>query len=258
MLEVLQIPALSDNYIYLLHDRETGATAAVDPAEPEPVLAALRNQGWQLNLILNTHHHSDHVGGNLALKRATGCIVIGSVWDHSQNRIPGIDRGVDEGGRVEVGRAVARVMSVPGHTLGHIVFQFQSDGVLLCGDTLFGMGCGRLFEGSATQMWMSLRKLRCLPPETRVYCAHEYTEANGRFALTVDPENPELQARMEQVHRARMVGQPTVPFTLADELATNPFLRPESPGLRATLGLPDADDVDVFAETRRRKDRFSG
>ena len=258
MLEVLQIPALSDNYIYLLHDTESGATAAVDPAEPGPVLAALSERGWRLNLILNTHHHADHVGGNLALKRATGCAVIGSLWDRSQARIPGIDRGVGEGELVQLGRSIARVISVPGHTLGHIAFEFQADGLLFSGDTLFGMGCGRLFEGSAEQMWASLQVIRRLPQSTRVYCAHEYTEANGRFALTVDPENSELRARMEQVHHARTAGQPTVPFTLAAELETNPFLRPESPGLRATLGLPDAADVDVFAETRRRKDRFRG
>jgi hydroxyacylglutathione hydrolase len=258
MLEILQIPALSDNYIHLIHETRTGATAVVDPAEPGPVLDALQQRGWRLNLILNTHHHADHVGGNLSLKKATGCAVIGSLWDRSQARIPGIDRGIGEGELVEVGRAIARVISVPGHTLGHIAFEFPNDGLLFCGDTLFGMGCGRLFEGSAAQMWSSLQKLRRLSPATRVYCAHEYTEANGRFALTVDPDNPDLRARTEDVHAARMEGQPTVPFTLAAERATNPFLRPDSPGLRATLGLLDAEDVEVFAETRRRKDCFRG
>lgn len=256
MLEVLRVPALSDNYIYLLHEPESGLTAAVDPAEPEPVLLALRQKGWRLQLILNTHHHSDHVGGNLALKQETGCSIIASQWDRDNNRIPGIDRGVGEGDRVQLGRSVARVMAVPGHTLGHVAYLFSQDGLLFCGDTLFGMGCGRLFEGSPDQMWGSLQKLRRLPPSTQVYCAHEYTEANGRFALTVEPDNAELVARMQAVASLRRNGLPTVPLRLAEELATNPFLRPESVGLRTTLGLKDGTDVEVFAATRRLKDEF--
>lgn len=256
MLEVHQIQALSDNYIYLVHDPATGATAAVDPAESEPVLRALAAKEWKLSLILNTHHHSDHVGGNLELKRQTGCAVIGSNRDRDRGQIPGIDRGVGEGELIQLGHVLVRVMAVPGHTLGHVAYRFLDDALLFCGDTLFGMGCGRLFEGSAEQMWKSLSKLRALPPTTTVYCAHEYTEANGRFALSVEPGNSELVARIAGVEALRRARRPTVPFSLAGELETNPFLRPESEALRAALGLREATDAEVFAETRRRKDEF--
>lgn len=259
MLEVHQIPALSDNYIYLIHEPATGATAVVDPAEAEPVLKALEAKGWNLTLILNTHHHSDHVGGNLRLKQRTGCAILGSNWDRERGRIPGIDRGVADGDLVQLGSAPARVMAVPGHTLGHVAYRFTEDALLFCGDTLFGMGCGRLFEGTAEQMWRSLSTLRNLPSATKVYCAHEYTEANGRFALSVEPQNPDLVARMVRIRALRRNRCPTVPFSLADELATNPFLRPDSAGLRASLGLrEEAADAEVFAETRRRKDVFTG
>lgn len=256
MLEVRQIPALNDNYIYLVHEPVTGATAAVDPAEAEPVMEALAAAGWHLSLILNTHHHSDHVGGNRALKQRTGCIIVGSNWDRDRNRIPEIDRGVGDGDVVPLGRASARVLAVPGHTLGHVAYRFTDQALLFCGDTLFGMGCGRLFEGSAEQMWTTLSKLRDLPAETRVYCAHEYTAANGRFALSLEPANADLVARMREVEALRRSRHPTVPFTLAEELLTNPFLRPQSPELRAVLGLRDAQDAEVFAEIRRRKDIF--
>lgn len=256
MLEVIQIPALSDNYIYLLHEAESGETAAVDPADAEPVLRALAERGWRLTQVLNTHHHGDHVGGNLELKRRTGCTITGSEQD--RGRIPGIDRAVREGDIVHVGSAAAHVLFVPGHTLGHVAYWFRDESLLFCGDTLFAMGCGRLFEGTAEDMWGSLKRLRELPPETRGYCAHEYTETNGRFALTVEPDNPALLARMEEVRRLRRLGRPTVPFRIADELATNPFLRPESPAIRAALSLRQASEQDVFAETRRRKDHFRG
>lgn len=258
MLEVVQIPALSDNYIYLVHEPTTGATAAVDPAQAEPVLEALAARGWHLSLILNTHHHADHVGGNLALKQRTGCVIVGSNWDREHGRIPGIDRGVGDGHLIPLGDARARALTVPGHTLGHVAYQFADDALLFGGDTLFGMGCGRLFEGSAEQMWTSLSKLRDLPAETQVYCAHEYTAANGRFALSLEPGNAALVARMREVESLRRSGRPTVPFTLAEEAATNPFLRPQSAELRAALGLEEADDVEVFAEIRRRKDGFRG
>lgn len=258
MLEVHQIPARADNYIYLIHEPRTGETAAVDPADADPVLRALATKGWELSFILNTHHHSDHVGGNLQLKQQTGCAVIGSNWDRDRGRIPGIDRAVGDGDLVQLGCALARVIAVPGHTLGHVAYRFLDDALLFSGDTLFGMGCGRLFEGSAEQMWKSLSKLRELPRATTVYCAHEYTEANGRFALSVEPENPELIARMASVQALRRDRRPTVPFSLGEELATNPFLRPESEALRATLGLPQATETEVFAETRRRKDEFRG
>lgn len=256
MLEILQLPALSDNYIYLLHEPQGGATAAVDPALAGPVLKALDERGWKLTHILNTHHHPDHIGGNLELKHKTGCTIVALGDD--RRRIPGIGLEVRDGDTVSLGRARARVLEVPGHTSGHIAYWFAEDDALFCGDTLFCMGCGRLFEGEPRQMWQSLEKLRALPPSTRIYCAHEYTQSNGRFALTVEPGNPALTARMERVNDRRRKGLTTVPSTLAEELATNPFLRAQSPEIRHTLGLENAEDWLVFAELRRRKDRFRG
>ncbi len=256
MLEIVRIPVLSDNYVWLAHEPVSRATAVVDPALAEPVLAALAERGWTLTHILNTHHHGDHVGGNETLKARTGCVVVGPRADH--DRIPGIDVQVGEGDRYRLGDAEAQVFDVPGHTRGHIAYWFEHEHALFCGDTLFAMGCGRLFEGTPAQMWDSLSRLRRLPPATRVYCAHEYTQANGRFALSVEPDNPALVARMRRVDEARRLDQPTVPSTLADELATNPFLRTDSPVLRRTLALEDADDLTVFTETRRRKDVFRG
>jgi hydroxyacylglutathione hydrolase len=254
MFKIHPVPVLSDNYIWLLHDPETGATAAVDPAEAEPVLEALDEKGWTLSHVLNTHHHGDHVGGNLTLKRLTGCKVFGAEAD--RQRIPGLDAGLKEGDAVAVGSARAEVLDVPGHTSGHIAFWFPDEQALFCGDTLFAMGCGRLLGGTAGQLWASLDRLRRLPEGTRVYCAHEYTQNNGRFALTVEPGNPALSSRMERVNEARVKGLPTVPSSLGEERATNPFLRPESPEIRQVLGLADADALAVFTELRRRKDRF--
>lgn len=254
MLEVLQIPVLKDNYIYLIHDRRSGETAAVDPAEANPVLEALAANGWKLTHILNTHHHGDHVGGNLDLKRRTGCRIVASERD--LKRIPGIDLAVGDEAVVTFGRFEARVLDVPGHTRGHIAYWLAGADALFCGDTLFALGCGRLFEGTPEEMWRSLEKLRVLPPETKVYCAHEYTQSNAGFALTVEPENAALKERMAQIVELRRQGKPTVPSTLKEELATNPFLRPESEEIQANLGMTNADPVDVFAETRRRKDLF--
>jgi hydroxyacylglutathione hydrolase len=254
MLEILQLPVLKDNYVYLIHDSQTGETAAVDPAEADPVLEALAANGWTLTHVLNTHHHGDHVGGNLELKRRTGCRIVGSERD--LNRIPGIDVAVGETAVFRLGNSEARILDVPGHTRAHIAFWFAGADALFCGDTLFALGCGRLFEGTPEEMWCSLSKIRALPSETRIYCAHEYTQANGRFALTVEPGNAALQQRMAQVDELRRHNKPTVPSTLKEELATNPFLRPESEEIRSNLGLLNADPVDVFAETRRRKDMF--
>jgi hydroxyacylglutathione hydrolase len=254
MLDIHQILVMKDNYIYLLHDPETQATAVVDPAEAEPVLEALDEKGWHLTHILNTHHHWDHVDGNLALKQLTGCRVFGAESD--RGRIPGLDVGLKEGDAVELGRIRAHVLAVPGHTEGHLAYWFREDNALFCGDTLFAMGCGRLLGGTADQMWHSLERIRALPAETLIYCAHEYTEANGRFALTVEPGNPALAGRMERVRQRRREGRPTVPSTLEEERATNPFLRPESLEIQRTLGLQGAEPVAVFAGTRRRKDAF--
>lgn len=252
---VEQIPVLTDNYIYLLHEAESGATAVVDPATAEPVLALLAAKGWRLSHILNTHHHGDHTGGNVELKRATGAIVVGARKD--SERIPGLDYEVGEGETFLLGHAAALVLETPGHTSGHIAYWFPDSDALFCGDTLFSLGCGRLFEGTAEQMWSSLGKLRDLPPETHVYCAHEYTAANGRFARMTERDNAALASRLDQVARLRAAGRPTVPSTLADERAANPFLRADLPAMARAVGLePGTDAVRVFAELRRRKDVF--
>lgn len=254
MLEVEILPVLDDNYIFLIHDPASGASAAVDPAEAEPVLELLQAKGWRLDYVLNTHHHWDHVGGNLELHAKTGCRIAGSQAD--RDRIPGLDMPLAEGDRLDLGGNAIEVLEVPGHTRGHLAYWLPRAARLFCGDTLFGLGCGRLFEGSAGQMWASLQKLAALPGDTLVYCAHEYTQANGRFARSVEPGNPALAARLRQVAQLRGQNRPTVPFTLAEELAANPFLRPHSAEIRAALGLEQADDARVFAELRRRKDGF--
>lgn len=252
-LVIRQIPVLKDNYVYLLHDPAGNATAVVDPAVAAPVRAALAESGWTLTHILNTHHHPDHTGGNAELKAATGCTIVGPRAD--RDRIPGIDIELGEGDDYLLGTQRARIFDLPGHTRGHIAFWFPDSEALFCGDTLFIMGCGRLFEGTPEQMWRSLGKLRTLPPETRVFCAHEYTQSNARFALSVEPGNPALVERSRRVDALRAEGRPTVPGTLAEELATNPFLRADQPSLQAEAGTP-GDAVATFAAIRRRKDTF--
>ncbi|HEX7967929.1 MAG TPA: hydroxyacylglutathione hydrolase [Stellaceae bacterium] len=252
-LVIRQIPALRDNYVYLLHEPETGATGVVDPSVAEPVLRALGETGWRLTHILNTHHHPDHTGGNLELKRATGAVIVGPRAD--RDRIPGIDVEVGEGDRYALGAQSAQVFDVPGHTRGHIAYWFKDSRALFSGDTLFLMGCGRLFEGTPEQMWRSLGKLRGLPPETRVYCGHEYTQSNARFALTVEPQNPVLVARSRRVDALRAEGKSTVPGTMGEEIATNPFLRADQPALQQAAGAP-GDPVATFAAIRQRKDNF--
>lgn len=253
-IEIRQIPVLSDNYVYLLHDSTTGATAAIDPAVAEPVAAAVAAEGWRLSHILSTHHHNDHTGGNLELKQQTGCTIVGPKAD--RERIPGIDVAVGEGDRYSVGSLEATVYDTPGHTRGHIAFHFPAAKAVFCGDTLFALGCGRLFEGTAEQMWSSLGKLRALPPDTRVYCGHEYTQSNARFALSVDAANERLAARARQIDELRAAGRPTVPSTIAEEIATNPFLRADDPALAAAVGRAGAKPADVLAEIRKRKDSF--
>ena len=252
-LEIRQLRALRDNYVWLLRDPDTGATGVVDPSEPGPVFGALAETGWKLTHILNTHHHPDHTGGNLALKERTHCTIVGPRADRA--RIPGIDIDVADGEDYAFGRQVARVFDVPGHTRGHIAFWFGGSRALFCGDTLFTLGCGRLFEGTPQQMWTSLSKLKVLPPETRVYCGHEYTQANARFAVTVEPKNEALIARSRRVNELRSRGQSTVPATMGEELATNPFLRADVPALQVAMGAA-GDPVGTFAEIRRRKDVF--
>jgi hydroxyacylglutathione hydrolase len=253
-LQIHQIPCLQDNYGYLIHDPASGLTASIDTPDAAAIGGALSERGWTLDYILNTHHHFDHAGGNLALKAKTGCVIVGSRADAA--RIPGIDVLVGEGDRFALGSHEARILETSGHTVGHICYVFDEDKAAFVGDTLFSLGCGRLFEGTPAQMWESLQKLMALPDDVRVYCAHEYTQSNGRFAVTMEPENAALEARVADVAALRAAGQPTVPSTIGLEKATNPFLRPASPELRQTLGLTTAPDADVLGETRRRKDRF--
>ncbi|MAL79398.1 MAG: hydroxyacylglutathione hydrolase [Sneathiella sp.] len=253
-LEIHQIPVLNDNYVYLFRESDSGKVGVVDPAVTEPVLEKLAELGWKLTHIINTHHHGDHTGGNLALKEKTGCTIVGAKKDAA--RIPGIDIGLEDGDIFEFGSETARVFEVPGHTVGHIAYWFENSDALFCGDTLFALGCGRLFEGTPQQMWHSLEKFRALPDSTRVYCAHEYTEANGRFALSVEPDNAALKERFAEIVELRKRKKPTVPSTLGEEKATNPFLRADQPSLAAELHLSAHDPVEVFAETRRRKDSF--
>ncbi len=253
-LEIHQVAVLNDNYVYLAHDASSGATAIVDPAVVGPVLDAAAQKGWTITHVLNTHHHGDHTGGNLEIKEHTGCTIIGPRAD--SDRIPGIDVQLGDGDSFKMGNAMAKVFDVPGHTRGHIAFWFEDSDALFCGDTLFALGCGRLFEGTPQQMWSSLSKLKDLPAETRVFCAHEYTQSNARFALSVEPDNAALVARAAEIDEKRSQGLPTVPSTMQMERDTNPFLRPDSADLQRTIGLMDSDIVSVFAETRRLKDNF--
>lgn len=252
MIEVRQFPCLSDNYGFLVHDPATGETAAVDTPDADAYLAAAAEAGWRITQIWNTHWHPDHAGGNARLKAETGAVVIGPA---EVARIgAGPDRVVAHGDVAPLGAAQARVIDVGGHTLGHIAYVFDAQNTAFVGDALFAMGCGRLFEGTPEQMWESLSRLAALPEETTLYCAHEYTLSNGRFALSVDGANPALTARMAEVERLRAESRPTVPTTLALEKATNPFLR--APLLKASLGMAGAPDWMAFGELRRRKDSF--
>jgi hydroxyacylglutathione hydrolase len=250
MLEITLVPCLTDNYAYLVE--ADGLCAVVDPSEPEPVKRALA--GRKLTHILNTHHHFDHTGGNIPLKDAYGAKVIGAEKD--RDRISGIDEGVSEATPWRFGSHTARILEIPAHTSGHIAFAFEDEGAVFTGDTLFAMGCGRLFEGTPQMMWSSLSKLMRLDDDMRVYCGHEYTLSNGKFAMTLEPGNADLRARMKEIEAARAKGEPTIPSTIGLEKRTNPFLRPDAPEIRKTLGMEDASDVEVFAETRRRKDNF--
>ncbi len=253
-LEIDHLVCLKDNYVWLLREPATGAVAAVDPSEAKPVAAKLDSLGWKLTHILNTHHHWDHTGGNLELKEQSGAVIVGPAAD--RERIPGIDLALAEGDTYRFGGATAQIFDIPGHTRGHIAFWFPESTALFCGDTLFTLGCGRLFEGTPQQMWTSLSKLRRLPPETRVFCGHEYTQANARFALSIDPTNEGLRRRAAEVDRLRAAGRPTVPATLAEERDTNPFLRADQPVLAGAMRLPASDPVAVFAAIRARKDKF--
>ena len=253
-LEIHQFPCRDDNYGVLIHDPDSGATASIDAPSLGPIEAALEQTGWKLSHILITHHHGDHTEANLALKEKHGVTIVGNAADAS--RIPGIDVEVHDGGTYDFAGHVAHVMDTSGHTVGHIAYHFADDDVAFAGDALFPLGCGRVFEGTMDQMWSSLSKFRDMPGETQIYCGHEYTQANARFARSVDPDNAELVARAGEIDELRGQGKPTVPTTIARELATNPFLRPDDPAIRAHLGMQDATDAEVFGEIRRRKDSF--
>jgi hydroxyacylglutathione hydrolase len=248
--EIVIVPCLSDNYAYLVKAGDSCAVA--DPSEAAPVRAALAARGWRPDYILNTHHHPDHTGGNLDLKSEFGAQVVGPGKDAA--RIPGIDVEVTEDSGWSFGGEKVQVLEVPGHTRGAITFVIA--GNAFTGDTLFALGCGRTFEGDAQTMWASLSKLMRLPADTKIWCGHEYTGSNGRFALTLEPGNKALTARMENVVASRAKGEPTIPSTMALEIATNPFLRVTSPEIRQTLNMERAGDAEIFGEIRSRKDNF--
>lgn len=238
MLEIVAVPAFADNYIWLVHDADSGETAVVDPGDAAPALAEAGRRGWRIDQVWNTHHHWDHTNGNEKIKSATGCIISAPAAE----QIAGRDVALSEGSTLSIGTHVGRVMEIPGHTLGHIALVFEDAHVAFVGDTLFAMGCGRLFEGTAEQMHGSLQRLSALPEDMALYCGHEYTLANARFAVAVEPDNTEVRDRLARVEKLRTAGQITLPTTVAQERATNPFVR--------------ASDVEHFAELRARKDSF--
>ena len=242
MVEVVRIPVLTDNYVWLVHEPGSGETTVIDPAVDGPVLIEARRRGWRITQIWNTHWHPDHTGGNAGIKAATRCFVTGPAAEAA--KIPTLDRMVREGDRVSLGPVEAEVIEVPAHTAGHIAYYLPTEDKVFVGDTLFAMGCGRLFEGTAEQMYRNMRRLAALPPQTEAYCAHEYTLSNGRFAITVEPDNPALQARLTEVVRAREAGEATVPTTIGAEQATNIFMR--------------ASSAEELARRRHAKDMFRG
>ena len=253
MLTIHQFPCLSDNYGYLIHDSVSGETAAIDTPDADKYLEEAAARGWTITAIWNTHWHPDHAGGNLKIKEATGCEIIGPKGE--AEKIPGIDRAVGGGDQVQLGEMVANVIDVPGHTLGHIAFHMPKEGVALVGDAVFALGCGRVFEGDMPMMWNSMQAIKTMPPETVLYCAHEYTQANARFAETIETDNAALKAYIAEIDEKRSRGERTVPMPLSRELETNPFLRADVPELQAAMGHP-GNAAATFGEIRGRKDRF--
>ncbi|MBX2823272.1 MAG: hydroxyacylglutathione hydrolase [Gammaproteobacteria bacterium] len=251
VLEYVQFPYLSDNYGVLVHDPASGQTACVDAGEAAPLLAALADRGWTLSELWITHHHADHTAGLQEVKSATGCKVIGPSIESKP--IAGLDHRVGQGDTHTFAGVDVQVLHTPGHTLDMMNYYLPTENVLFAGDTLFTLGCGKLFEGTAEQMWDSLNQLMALPPETTVYCSHEYTLENGAFALSVDPTNPDLVNRMQAAEASRAADQPTVPSTIAEELATNPFFRAANPAVRQQLGMESASDLEVFTELRKQR-----
>lgn len=252
MLQIHQFPCLEDNYGFLAHDTESGATTTIDTPDAAEILRQADLKGWRITDVWNTHWHPDHAGGNAEIKAKTGARVTGPAEVERIGTAP--DRIVADGDVVRLGGYEARVVDVGGHTLGHIAYVLDTENVGFVGDALFAMGCGRLFEGTAEQMWASLSRIAALPDDATLYCAHEYTLSNARFALAIDPDNAALQARVDYVKALRAAGKPTVPMTLSVEKATNPFLR--APLLKAAIGMPNAQDWEAFGEVRLRKDNF--
>ncbi|MDP2296603.1 MAG: hydroxyacylglutathione hydrolase [Pseudolabrys sp.] len=244
----------SDNYGVLLHDPVTGATAAIDAPESAAVEAALQSTGWTLTDILVTHHHADHTDGIQALKDKYKCRVVAPAAEAA--KIPAVDETVREGDKVKVGNLVSNVIETPGHTLGHIAYWFHADKLAFVGDTIFSIGCGRVIEGTPAQMWTSLKKLRDLPDDTQVYCGHEYTASNIKFALTIEPDNAALKARAAEVAQQVAKGEPTIPVTIGAEKKDNPFLRADIPEVAAGIGMAGKPAADVFTEIRKRKNNF--
>lgn len=253
-LELSVVACLSDNFAYLVHDDTSGDCALIDAPEAEPILAALAARGWQLGQILVTHHHDDHVQAVEAIHRATGARVIGAEDD--RHRLPPLDLAIHPGDRLPFGAGHVSVIAAPGHTLGHVAFHFPEAEAVFTADSLMAAGCGRIFEGTPAMMWDSLQRLAALPDETRIFSGHDYLDGNLRFAATIEPGNPAIAPRIREVARMRREGRPVMPWTLAEEKATNPFLRASLPEVKAAIGMKDASDVEAFAEIRARKDRF--
>ena len=251
-IEVHQFPCLSDNYGFLVHDTASGETTCIDTPDAEEYLKQAALKGWTITQIWNTHWHPDHAGGNAAIKAATNCTITAPAGDAA--KIAGVDRTVDQGDTVTLGTTTAHVINVGGHTMGHIAYHLPEASIAFVGDALFALGCGRMFEGTAPQFWASLQRLRALPPSTTLYCAHEYTASNARFAIHADPDNEALATYAAEIARARAANLPTVPFGLAREIATNPFLRADAPALQAHWGNGDA--VATFAALREAKNSF--
>lgn len=253
-LEVVTLPALSDNYTYLLHDSSSGDTACIDVPEADPILSELKTRRWTLTDIWLTHHHHDHIGGVDDLLEVYDAKVTGAAAD--RHRLPNLNREVQDGDSFYFGGETVDILDVSGHTVGHIAFVVPQSGFAFTADSLMALGCGRLFEGTASQMWDSLQKLAALDPEILICSGHEYTQANARFAITIDPDNADLKMRVERINELRSADEPTVPSKLSEELATNPFLRAVDLGIQAHLDMIGAEPVEVFAEIRSRKDRF--
>lgn len=253
-LDIQTVPCLSDNYAYILRDTATGTVAIVDVPEAAPLIAALAARALTPDLILITHHHDDHIQGVEELRTKYGCKVVGGKAD--SHRLPDLDRAVADGDTVMVGESEGHVLDVSGHTVGHIAFHFPGSDAVFSADSLMALGCGRLFEGDGPMMWASMQKFLNMPDSTIVYSGHEYTQSNAKFALSIEADNAQLTARAARIDEARARDMPTVPSSLAEEKATNPFLRAHIASVKEAVGMPDADDAAVFTEVRKRKDNF--